>query len=157
MEAAHDDRHAAPAVLAGDLVGALRGVRLDADRDEIGGLVVRDGLHPIVVEAHLDVGRREAGDRRRRQRLHLPGADVTLSRPAPDARMDERQSHGITNESGCLGHSRRRRPRASADDPVAVVEALQVVRVEAVAEVGAERDPLEAGDDRRRRAIERNE
>ena len=76
------------AVFAGDLVGAPRGVGLDADRDEVGRLVERDLLHPIVVEAHVDVRRRQPGDRRGRQRLHLPGADVALPGAPADARMD---------------------------------------------------------------------
>ena len=64
MEAAHHDRHAAAPVFAGDLVGALCGVGLDADRDEIGRLVEGNRLHAVVVEAHLDIARREAGERR---------------------------------------------------------------------------------------------
>ena len=66
VKAAHHDRHAAAAVFAGDLVRALGGVRLDADRDEVGRLVEGDRLHPVVVEADVDVGRRQPGDRSRR-------------------------------------------------------------------------------------------
>ena len=55
VKAAHHDRHAAAAILGGDLVGAPGGVGLDADRHQVRRLVVRDRLHAIVVEADLDV------------------------------------------------------------------------------------------------------
>ena len=94
VKTAHHDRHAAPPVFGRDLVGALGGVGLDADGDEIGGRVERDRLHAIVVEAELDVFWREAGERRGGQRLHLPGADVgAVAAMAADARMDECDFH----------------------------------------------------------------
>src|SRR4029453_684241 len=93
MEAAHHHRYAPPSILAGDLVGALRRVGLDADCHQIRGLVERDLLHAIVVEADVHVARRETRDRRRRQGLHLPGPDVALALATPDARVDERESH----------------------------------------------------------------
>jgi hypothetical protein len=93
VEAAHHDRHAPLAVFGGDLVGAPGGVSLDTQRDQIAWLVERNGLHPVVVKTHLDVFGRQAGHRRGGQRLHLPGADVALARSAPDAGMDDGQTH----------------------------------------------------------------
>jgi hypothetical protein len=93
VESAHHHRHAAPAVFRGDLVRALRGVGLDGEGHEVRRLVERDLLHPVVVEAHLDVLGSEAGDEGGRQRLHLPGPDVRLA-PAPaDAGMHEGEPH----------------------------------------------------------------
>ena len=94
VEAAHDDGHAAAAIVGGDLVGALGGVGFDAEGDEVGGLVERDRLHAVVVKPDLDVARGEAGEGGGGERLHLPSADVAaVAAAASDARMDDRDSH----------------------------------------------------------------
>ena len=75
----------------------------------------RDELHPIVIKPHVDVARREAGNRRGWQWFHLPRPDIALSRPPPDARMYERQSHVITADYHCrAGVFRPRRLGRSA-------------------------------------------
>jgi hypothetical protein len=93
VESAHDHRHAAPAVFRGDLVGALGGVGLDGQRDQVRRLVEGHLLHPVVVEADVDVLRGEAGNEGGRQRLHLPGPDVGLALSPADAGMDQRKPH----------------------------------------------------------------
>jgi hypothetical protein len=93
VKAAHHDRNFTPAIFGRDLVGTLGGVGLDADGDEVGGLVERNVLHPVVVEFHGDILRGEAGEGGGGQRLHLPGADVFLPGPAADAGVDDGESH----------------------------------------------------------------
>jgi hypothetical protein len=99
VKAAHDHGHAPAAVLAGDLVAAPGGVGLDGHGDEVRGLVEGQLLHAVVVEAHLDVIRRQGRDERRGQRLHLPGLDVLLAGAAADAGVDqgeaERAAHAV--------------------------------------------------------------
>jgi hypothetical protein len=90
MESTHDDGHAATAILARDLIRAARGVRLDADRNQIGRLVERYPFHPVVMEADVDVRRRQPRDRRRRQRLHFPRSQVPLSTTPADAGVHQR-------------------------------------------------------------------
>ena len=93
MEPAHHHWHTPLAIFRRDLVRPLGGVRLDADRHQIGRLVERNLFHPVVVKFHVHVRRREPRDRRRRQRFHLPRADIFLPRPPADAGMDDRQFH----------------------------------------------------------------
>ena len=93
------------------LAGAARGVGLDAQRDEIGRLVVGNSLHAIVIEADVDIPRCQAGDRRRRQRFHLPRTEVALSLAAADARMDEREPHDAArSDAGRAAPRRLSRP-----------------------------------------------
>ena len=93
MEPTHDHRHATTAIFAGDLIGTLRRVRLDADRDEVRRLVERDQFHAVVIETHVHVSGRQSREGGGGQRLHLPRADVTLPGAAADARMDDREFH----------------------------------------------------------------
>ena len=93
LVAAEDRLDAAPAVLGGDLVGALRRVGLDRDADEIGRVVEVDLFDPLVVEGDVDPVGRDAGQRRHRQRLHLPGVDVLVGPLAADLRRDQGELH----------------------------------------------------------------
>ncbi len=91
--AAEYNGHAAGTEGAGDLVGAQGREGLDADGDKVGRLVEGDVLHTVVVKTHLDIGRRQTGEQRHRQRLHLPGAHVGLVFLAADRRIDEGEAH----------------------------------------------------------------
>ena len=95
MKPAHDDRHAAFAKFGCDLIGAFCRVGLDADSDEVGRLVERNRFHPVIVKTDFNVARRQSGESSGRQRLHLPGADVFLSRLSTNAGMDDRQAHEV--------------------------------------------------------------
>ena len=101
VEAAHHHRYAARAVLTGDLVRARRGVRLDRNGHGVGRLIERNGLHSIVVEGEVDVGRREGGEVGHRERLHLPGADVALAGAMSDGGMDEGEFHAALRNARC--------------------------------------------------------
>ena len=104
MKASHDDRHAAPPVLAGDLVGAFGGVGLHAQRDEVGRFVEGDGFHPIIVETRGHVARGQPGQGRGGQRFHLPGAHVaTITPPTADTRMDNGQFHTVAVAAAGMG------------------------------------------------------
>ena len=92
VKAAQHDRHAALPIFSGDLVGAPRRIRLDADRDEVGFLIEWNRFEPIVVKADIDVVGRQAREDGRGQRFHLPASYVFLiARPASDAGMDQCQ------------------------------------------------------------------
>ena len=95
MKSPHHDRNAAAAELGGDLVRAPGGVGFDTHRHQVRGLVVGNGLGAIVVKANVDARAfgRQSGKCGRRQRLHLPGADVGLADSPADAGMDEGESH----------------------------------------------------------------
>src|SRR5688572_23855912 len=84
VKTAHHHRYAAPTIFAGDLIRAFRRVSLHTHRDQIRRLVEWDRLHPIVVKTNLHVARRQTGERRRREWLHLPCADIaSISAPPP--------------------------------------------------------------------------
>src|SRR5438874_810105 len=88
-------RYRCPAKLGGDLIRPFGGIGLDAERHQIRRFVERNRFRPVVVETNVGIAiaRRHPGKRRRRERLHLPRADVRLSSAASDARMNERQPH----------------------------------------------------------------
>jgi hypothetical protein len=69
MEAAHDDGHSAAPEFGRNLIGTLRCVGFDTQRDQIRWLIERNSLGTIVVETDLYVGVawRQAGKRRRRE------------------------------------------------------------------------------------------
>ncbi len=96
--AAHDHRYAARPKLPSDLVRAQCRERLDAKGHQVGRVVEGNLLDAVVVEAHLDVGRRQSGEQRHRQRLHLPGADVGRVFLAADRRIDQSDTHGCRRE-----------------------------------------------------------
>ena len=60
MKAAHHDRDRPFSVLAGDLVGSHRRIRLDAQCHQVRRLIVRNLLKPVVVKHALHIGRCEA-------------------------------------------------------------------------------------------------
>ena len=93
VKSTHHHGHAATAEFRCDLVGALGGVGLDRNSDEIGWPVVSDRLHPIVVERDPYILRGERGERGDRQRLHLPRAHVVGAGPAPHRGMHQCQAH----------------------------------------------------------------
>jgi len=103
VEPAHDDRDAAPPVLARDLVRAPRRVGLDGHRDQIRGRVEGHALHAVVEEADLDVLRRQPGDDRVGQGLHLPGPEEALPGAATHGGVDQREPerpHRASAEAG---------------------------------------------------------
>src|SRR6185295_10029375 len=76
------------------------------------------------------------------------GADVALVRTMTDGRVDQRDAHRgqITVPGTCrsgASDSDLRGGRRRGEVPVAGVEAMQVVSVEAIAEIGGDRDRLE--------------
>ena len=93
VETAQHHRHAAPAVFAGDFVGAPRRVGFHRQSDGIGGLVEGNALHAVVVEAQFDVRRRQSGQGGDGQRLHLPGAQIPAPGPVAHGRLDQGQPH----------------------------------------------------------------
>jgi hypothetical protein len=97
--AAEDDGDTAAVIFGGDLVGALGGVRLHGDGDEVGRVVEANRLDALVEVGDLHVVRSEPRQRGDGQRLHLPGAHVLLRALAPDLRRDEGDFHA---ESGSL-------------------------------------------------------
>src|SRR5947199_10547992 len=104
MKAAHHHWHAASPIFAGDLVGPFCGVGLDAHRHKIGRFIERDRLHPLVIETHVHIARSQSGEGCGGQRLHLPGADVTLvTAPPPNAWMDERELHAAADATAPTG------------------------------------------------------
>ena len=101
VETAHHHRNSPAAVFGCDLVGALRCIGLDADGNEIGRLVERYGLEPIVVEPALDVGGEECGEHGRGQGLHPPAADVALYADMPaDAGVHDRDPERARHHAG---------------------------------------------------------
>ena len=95
MKAAENDGYATPAVFAGNLVSATGGVGFDRNRHRIGRLVVRHRLHSVVEKPKRHILRCQAGERRNRQRFHLPRADIRLADAVSDRRLDQRQPHTV--------------------------------------------------------------
>ena len=100
VHSAHHHRHTARPVLARDLIGASGRVGLDADGNQIGRLVERDGLESVVVEADLDVAQREVandvgrvvgGDHRFDTFLEAPNVVVDQRWSDPEQRRDHQQ------------------------------------------------------------------
>src|SRR5690348_13826886 len=109
MKTTHHDRHAAAAKLACDLVAARGRISLNADCHQVGWLVIRNHLQPVIIEAHGHVGWGEARQYRRSERLHLPAANVArVARVPANARMHQCETH------------RPKPPAPSATPPFAV-------------------------------------
>jgi hypothetical protein len=90
VHAAHDDRHPPGTILGGDLIGSPRGIDLDADGNEVGRLVERDGFDPVVVQHALDIRWCQAREYCEREWLHAPFVDVLAAFHAAQVGHDER-------------------------------------------------------------------
>ena len=93
MESAQDHRHAAQPVLGGDLVGPASRVDLDGDGHQVGRLVVRYRLDPVVHQRTFDLGRRQTRQDAQLQRLHAAFVDVQTVLQPSDVRLDEGDLH----------------------------------------------------------------
>jgi hypothetical protein len=93
--ASHHHPHAAAAELGGDLVRPPRGVGLDREGGEVGGLVERDRLESLVEERGFDVRGSEAFEDGEAQRLHrVGGAGIVQVGP------NERDLHAASRAVG---------------------------------------------------------
>ncbi len=155
METTHHHWNPAATVLAGDLIGAPSGVGFHAHRHQIRRLVKRNQFQAIIIELPLHAGRGQGSDHRRRERFHLPRANIPPRLlTATDARVHDRQAKrtrarrlaqpprclllpdhvNVTVSEDGVGRSgetdRRRR-----NQRVARVKPVQVVRVMSVADI----------------------
>ena len=113
---AHDDPHAAPPVLRGDLVGPAGRERLDCQRDQVDGVVVGDCLAAVVVQHDLDVEWGEAREDAELQGLHAPRVAVGAGGQPPQVGLDERDLHAGSppKASPCLARISRPEIRFAA-------------------------------------------
>ena len=96
MESAQHDLDAPLTVFRCDLVSAPCRVGFDADCDDVGRFVKRNGFQPVVIKAYVHVVGCQSRNSGRRQRFHLPAAYVFLvACPASDTRVNERQAQAF--------------------------------------------------------------
>ena len=93
MHSAQNDRHAPQPEFCGNLVRPPRGIGFDSDGDKIGRLIVRNRLHPVIVQNNLDIRRRQTGEHAQHQRLHTPFIDIQAMFVATDCRLDQGNFH----------------------------------------------------------------
>ena len=130
--AAHHHRNAAATIRAGNLIRPPCGVGLHRQRDEV-GLVIRGNLfQSLVEEIDCDVLWRQPRQHREGQGLHR-----VVGAPAHDAGTDECNFHRCNSLSLIVA---RVRSRPWRELPVAGIELVEVVRVEAIAEIGGDRN-----------------
>ena len=108
LEPAHHHLDAAATVLGGDLVGAARGVGLDGDADEVGGLGVGDRLAAVVIHHHFDVGRSEGRENPEVERLHPAFVNIEAVLGPADGGLDEGEFHSAASGRAVSGASEDR-------------------------------------------------
>ena len=96
MHTAQNDRHTALPKFRGDLISPPRGIGFDGDDNKIGGFIVRNRLHPVIVQNDVDIGRRQTAEHAQHQGLHATFVDIQAVLSAANRRFDQDQSHRLS-------------------------------------------------------------
>ena len=104
--AAQNDRHAAPAKLVGDVVGAKRIERGRTDGDEVEAFVKRDRVQLFIQKRDLPVRRSQGREIRQGQRHHAPVAGLehgAVRLGAVVGRLDDEKfvTHARSGDRSC--------------------------------------------------------